>query len=63
MAQWSKALATLAEDQSSVPSIHVVAHNYICNFNLRGNMIPLFWYPWALHACAQTYEDKTLIQI
>lgn len=36
MAQWSRALATLAEDHSSVPSTHVVAHNYICNFNLRG---------------------------
>ena len=29
MAQWSRALATLAEDVDSIPRTHIVAHDHL----------------------------------
>ena len=40
MAQWFKALATLAEDLSLIPSIHMVAHNHL-QLPIPGDPMPL----------------------
>lgn len=55
MAQWIKVLTALLEDLSSIPGLHVVAHN--CNCRPRESEA-LFWLLQGQHTCdAQTQAD------
>jgi hypothetical protein len=37
MALWLRTLAALLEGLSSIPSIHMAAHNSVCNFSSKGS--------------------------
>lgn len=50
MTWWLKALATIPEGQGSIPSAHMMAHNWVQIQSRESNA--LFWPPLALHTCA-----------
>jgi hypothetical protein len=47
MPQWLRALAVLAKDPGSIPSSHIVTHNYKSG---SSGSCALFWTSWVLHA-------------
>lgn len=52
MAQQVGALAVLAEDACSVPSIHIAAPDHLDRQSQGSNA--LFWPMWALHPCEES---------